>query len=349
MRICITFILLLGLASTSPANQIQFDAPAMVPAYPVAWNSSSTLTAPTTRLVAMSFDVSVLQAPDFRGEFLELLVVLRSNKPLVRIVDYSPRTELASNIASPIQVQQHEDYTKRWSLVAVGGYPGVGSGRGEAYGHELRNENRSFAELPSLNLLTTAGTLERGSGVFFKFRKSPQTSLEGSRRMSLLVEVPFAWQGDVVEVKIEAFGTQSSQRPDRVELLNRDRFWLAVYDAESPSSANSAIAFVNQQNRLRTVANEHHLTIQKQAFPSPIHRIGHAFDIYEPTFPNDYLERWMFGDNSHQPPAKLPVPLRVAMLDFMDGRIAMEKLSDAVVDTRTPSIARHVDQSSTIY
>jgi hypothetical protein len=290
-------------------------------------------------------DISTIVTHGFQGVVDEATIKIHTHRPMVQVADFWPRTEMYTQVTTPVSVYEDHDRLKHAWLQGAGGYPGIGSVQGQAYMHDRLNRDVQFQQAPPMQLLSAAGTLNRRSGVFFKLRSTPQATLEGLRSYFITLEVPTAWRGDILEVQAVAYGRFESESQPSMKELGESRFWVAVYRDGDAEAASYALAFARQQDKLRQIASQNNAKIKKQAFPTPVHRLGHALDIYEPLVSTNYLDDWMFGDTSRQPNGLLPVDVRVAMLDFIDSRAIMERMSMAQVDLRPTSIARHAPNS----
>jgi hypothetical protein len=278
---------------------------------------------PNSQFVQLRLDVSTIVNRDQETSLDEVIVKVYTRRPFVQVADYWPRTEMYSSIVSPMSISESQDQMKQAWMRASGGYPGVGWGQGQAYYHDQVNRDVAFQQAPPMQVLTAAGTLERRSGVFFKLRSSPQSTLEGNRNFLLTLEVPSNWRGDLLEIEVS--GLQTTKKETKV--LSELHGWIAVYRQGDQEAAETAMAFVEQQSRLRSMASAYQSQIKRQAYPTPVHRLGQKLDIYQPLVSPDYLQAWMFGNVGAQPNGLLPVDLRVAMLDFIDSRRALEEFA----------------------
>jgi len=340
--VCSTSLLLVLAVASFAA--VQFDVQPLAPAVEVAAESLPRQM-PASRLVQIKFDVSTIVPPEFHGAFEEALIKIVTRKPSVQVADYWPRTEMYSSIATPLSVAENYDRIRQASIQGVGGYPGVGSANGHAYFHDELKRNVLYEQRPPMQLLTAAGTIDRRSGVYFKLRSTPQTALEGARTFKLILEVPNAWRGDVLEFHAVAYGRKNADSNQSSKQLGEERFLVAVYNEGDQEAAEYAMTFVLQQSHLRNMANQYASAIQKRAYPTPVHKLGQVLDIYEPLVPNDYLDQWIFGSVTEQPNRRLPVDLRVAMLDFIDSRVVIETLAGPTRSVSKMSLANQTFSS----
>lgn len=309
-------------------GQVAFDVNQMAPARQ-SLSSGLMNQLPNSKMVDVQLDVSALFTPGDTAVITEYTVRIVSRHEDVQVADYSPRTELQSEVFGPLQVSQEGDRVREAAIRGVAGYPGVGSAQGYAYYHDNSRETVHFAKKPALELVNAAGTLERRRGVYFKIKQSSQTTLEGARPFRIVFEVPNSWRADLLDVTIEAAGLDSanSKRP---RILSTQQFVVAVYQEYDENAANAATRYVRQQEKLKQSAKTFAKTIEQRSYPTPIHKLGAKLDMYEPSIPQQWLESLVYQQGVSYNLTKLshlPVDLRVAILNYLDQKHLMESLS----------------------
>jgi len=319
-------ILLILLASVNDLSSVSFDVQPIVPATPVI-TSMVQPQIPGSRFVQVRLDINSMVPPEFRGVVVESVVQVSTRSDWVQVADYWPKTEMGTNVQGSVEVAQNFDQQREASIQGVAGYASVGTARGHAFFQDNLKLNVQYNQQPPMHLLTAAGTMDRRSGAYFKMKSTPQAILEGSRTFELMLEVPQSWRGDILEVRMSAYGKKAQKKSAKHQEVGDGRFLIAVYADGDIESAEMAMRFVQQQSQLRTVANRFAKAVDKTMFPSPVHKLGRALDIYEPLIPKNYLDQWIFGRDQTQPIAQLPVDLRVAMLDYAEMKYGMELLA----------------------
>jgi hypothetical protein len=168
---------------------------------------------PTQRLVELLLPISVR----FRGVSLddvdELTVEITGTGAGMRVYDFAPSTQLASDIARPI-----ETVTTTKSARALDGT--LGGALPIPYAAEVAHVTPSITggissgetvtekldRLPPKHAVVVSGTSNEGRGVFFKLKRSSQTSLEGVHELAVAFVVPAGWRGGEVYVGCAAGG-----------------------------------------------------------------------------------------------------------------------------------------------
>lgn len=299
---------------------VGFDVPAVVVAEPVA---PSLVEKPTGggKLVRLRINVSTFLSSDFRGQVEEYVVELESRQQTARIVDFWPRNEMYSEIAGNIAVQNSRQRDGEVSFTAGAALEPFGRATAQGSYQDKQSTQTSFQRKPPMQILTSSGTIRRGYGVFFKFHPGQQPTLEGTREVSILMEVPVAWRADMLQANLRAYGkTTTSQRH---RLLGQSRLWLTTHQEGDTAAAALTRRYVAQERSLRALAASSGERVQERALPTWWHKLGDALEVVEPRIPHDYLEQVVFGPRNQYftgPSHRLPVDLRVAILDYWEVR-----------------------------
>lgn len=310
-------------------SQVVFDVNSVVPARS-AESFSILPRMPQSRFVEVQLETSALFQPAWSNQIEEVTVRVVSRHEDVMVADYSPRTELQSDVFGPMQVAMDTERIRESGLQGVAGYPGVGSASGYAYqldnGHQLVH----FAQKPALELVTASGTLQRHRGVYFKQKQSSQSTLEGSRQFRILFEVPENWRADLLDVTLEAVGNEPRSR--RPMVIASQRFVVAVYQEGDDVAAHSAALYRRQQADLIQTVHQNAWAIQHRAYPTPFHKLGAKLDIYQPDIPQGWLETIVYQPGVAYHISKLstlPVDVRVAVMNFVDQKLRIESLASS--------------------
>jgi hypothetical protein len=178
---------------------------------------------PTHRFVQLVLPVSVR----FRGLAMndvdELDIEINGAAAGLRVIDFSPSTQLASDIAQEIETTTTTKRARSLDGTLGGGLPVPYAGlvahvspsiNAGLSGSETATEKTN--RLPPKHAIVVSGTSSEGRGVFFKLKRSSQTSLEGVHELAVTFVVPAEWQGGQVRVGCSARGQR------RILLLKHD-------------------------------------------------------------------------------------------------------------------------------
>lgn len=131
----------------------------------------------------------------------------------LRVYEFSPQTQLASDIEKPIETTTTT--TRARSLDAtLGGELPLPYAEGVAHVAPSLSAGLSGTKtaveklhrLPPKHAVVVSGTSSEGRGVFFKLKRSSQTSLEGVHVLAVTFVVPAEWRGGDVRVGCTARG-----------------------------------------------------------------------------------------------------------------------------------------------
>ena len=328
VRFNIFLIAAATLASSIGFGQVAFDVNPLAPARETN-TIGLTNQLPGSRMVDVQLDVSALFTPGDSAVITEYTVRIVSRHEDVQVADFSPRTEMQSDVFGALQVNSNQDRVREAAIRGLGGYPGVGSAQGYAYYHDNNNETVHYAKKPALEMVNASGTLERRRGVYFKVRQSSQNTLEGARPFRVVFEVPASWRADLLDVTIEAAGFEHDGAK-RQRVLSTQQFVVAVYQEFDEHAARVATNYVKHQESLKQFAKTYARTIEQRNFPTPIHKLGAKLDMYEPCIPKQWLESLVYQQGVSYNLTKLaplPVDVRVAVMNYLDQKHLMETMS----------------------
>ncbi len=330
-------VVLFGLAITIPKESlagevVRLDVPAMVVAEPI---NPAVVESPTLggKLFRIRIPVSTFIASQFRGQVSEYCIEVTSPQQTTRVVDFWPKMELYSDVHGTVAIQSSYHKDSHFAFKVSGGYEPFVRGNAEGQVNERKDIQQSYQKKPSMQVLTAAGTANRGYGVFYKFRPGPVSQLEGEREVAILVEVPQTWRADLLRVTMRAVGNDASG--DRVLSLGECSLWSTVHQEGDQAAAALAHRYVTQERGLRALAASSQRAVEEKSLPTVWHKVGAALEVVEPKIPDDYLQNVLFAAPSQgwdrpqnaRPIDRLPVDLRIAILDYWDARDRLLRLA----------------------
>ena len=286
-----------SLTAAAPPK-VHFDVRHMVNCRDVTPESFAAIN-PHTRLVEARFQVSTLIQHGTSHDLLQFLYRMRSPHHSFEVVDYEPKTTLATQVAGKVGIEQKDEKTKSLGIDVSGCFDHFAKARATGGANVARKSNSSvrYELLPPLELLAASGTIQRGEGVYFKLKPSKRTSLEGSKDFVVVLRVPTRWRADIVHVQCQAFADyRSLAHPlDGKSVCGRGDFVIALYQDGDASAKAAAQRLVRAEQTLRYVANLRKAEITKQRFPTIAHRLGGLVQAYTPKLPAQWLDEIIFG------------------------------------------------------
>ncbi len=329
-RVLVTSLLMAATTRlpASDAAVVAFDAPAIVIAEPI---NPSVVEQPTMGgdLVRLRIPVSTFQSPEFRGQVQDYIVEVESPYQRCRVLDFWPKSEVYSEIDGTVAVDSSQQRESNFNLNVSAKFEPLGHATAQGDFKNKTNFQERYQRKPPMQLLSSSGTVRRGYGVMFKFRPGPLPVLEGVRDLAVLVEVPPGWRADMLQVTMRATGV--SQHSSRPQQLGEARLWIAVHREGDAAAAAAATRYVTQERALRSLAASSQSQVQDKALPTFWHKLGASLDVIQPRIPKDYLTQVIFSTSNrfydNEATNRLPVDLRVAVLDYWDSRNSLVGLS----------------------
>ncbi len=286
---CVVVVLLASpLGATQPS--VQFDTAPTVGCRDVTPEDFAK-TNPHHRLVEARIRVSALVPNADRSNEWQSLYQFISPAASLQIVDFDPKTELATDIAGNISIDKKNETTKSLGVSLSGSFNHLMRGTG---GVDLGSKNGAqvrYELKPRKSAILAAGTIGRGTGVYFKLRPSAETCLEGERDFRLVMRVPDTWRGDILYVRCEAQQIHHGS----VTAFESGRFIVGLYSAGDDRAMAAAERLVRAEAMLRRSGAAHRRGIQRRALPTFVHRVGAMLDVYQSKLPETWLEQIIYG------------------------------------------------------
>lgn len=191
---------------------------------------------PQEKIVEAKFHVSALLTSGRAGDLEELHIILESREGRMRVLDFLPHTELASDVAGNVDVSTTNDRNQVLSaslgtvLASQVGSVHVTSSPGPSFGtSHAHGTKESYKRLADKQLVLASGTVNAEHGVFFKWRRSSQVSLEGLREVSCRFVVPRDWRGDWLQARAEMLAVRHDFLGTKVEPCDQVTTMIGLY------------------------------------------------------------------------------------------------------------------------
>ena len=182
------------------------------------------------KVIEARFRVSILLTQGRQEDIEDLVVVIQSPENRLHVVDFSPKTELATDVTGPIETTKTDDNTVTAEaklgagVVARYGVADVGASTSN---HQTTKS--SFKQLPAKCLVLASGTTHGEHGVFFKVKGSPQVSLEGAKEFTCLFAVPKNWRGDWCTLSCQARAYKKHYLNSKIENCGQSEVFIGMY------------------------------------------------------------------------------------------------------------------------
>jgi hypothetical protein len=322
------------------ASEVQFDTPSAVACYEVGEELSSSGPA-ATRLVEATFSVSAWTAANVPTDGLryEYQFVIPSGS--VEVVDYSPRTWQFSSVAGNVAIDETVESNKALNASVVGMVPPFGQGEGKAELGKKSLTHTRYALKPRQETALVAGTLQRGTGVFFRLLPVGDQVWEGAQEFNLVLRVPRTWRADLLFVRCEAHGLVGEQSAP----LGHNRFVVGLQMSGDEEAGAALDALRRAEVELRRLATTRQRDIQRHSTPTVMHKLGELLDVAGPRIPEEWVDRLVYGSaslESHSFAKHLPDDLHQLAGRYLERKRRVNRLSGSDTASRVAAVSRSV-------
>jgi hypothetical protein len=237
---------------------------------------------PGEKMIQARVTVSLLAYGGAAEYIDECLYRFESASNMMQVVDYLPRTTMDTSLAGNIRVQRSKENSSQINLGVDGGFELIHANAGGSLGQAARSA-LEYELAPPQEMVAAVGTIGRGTGVYFKLRRTPQVSLEGSRDFMISLRVPMSWRGGYFRAYCQAV-----QRTHRgVEVVGAGTFLLPLYLAGDFEAKQLAENLSNSEQRLYAVARKNQREVERRSHPT----IAHELALVDPKIPHTWFQQ----------------------------------------------------------
>jgi hypothetical protein len=286
---------------------------------------------PDERLVEARIEVSSLIRQGKEDDSLQYFYRFDSPRRTLRIVDYVPKTTLASDLAGNVTIEKKQETTKGFGMTVTAPleWPVKLGGSGEMAAKTL--DSTRYELVPPMTAVAASGTLDRGYSVYFKLRLSRSTSLEGAKPFTLVLRVPHSWRADYVHLSCTASGTAKGLLGplDEQVVCGRRKFVVALYVEGDASAKAAAERLVRAESELLNSISANRHELEKRFYPTLAHRVGAMFEGTAASLPDHVAEAIVYGGRAPDKDMfdlRLPAEVRQAVAKYTVARRALSSL-----------------------
>ena len=201
---CIAFLVFVSPAcGDEPA--IKFDVPALIGVKEAIYVEGQ-IPLGDEKIIEVVIPVTSEVRSRDRGNVAEFRFDIYWNRSVYPVADYVPKTQTVSEIEGLISVEESNDKNAGLGINLSSGYHDVVSGIAKADVSQRTGTKTKYQEVPLHEVLVASGTVQRGTGAFFRFHPSRRETLEGGRDLVVAYRVPQSWRGGVLKVECRADG-----------------------------------------------------------------------------------------------------------------------------------------------
>jgi len=311
-------------------SEVRFDIPPSTAAKTLSSSDGRTL-------IQVELLLSSMISNPESGRIDQWLVRCQPRGHFASIVDYHPRTEAGSNLASPIQVKQTKEKNQSFGIGMNGSCPLPLNGNAGLDHNSKDVDSVQFDRLAPLHAVTASGTINRGTGVYFKLRWTARQILEGQKAFQLTLDVPESWRTGLIDISVVAQARHKSfaNWESSSKTLGEANFVIAVYREDDQHARQIARKMAQAEHVLRTKITELYSARSSHSLSTLWQHMTEKMDFRKSAEDTVLLERLMLNQRDphlEQEFRKLPVDCRLAALDYSDAQNSFTKLNEQPID-----------------
>jgi len=313
-----------GGAKAWAGSPVQFDVGYLTPAADVTTPEFQNAR-PGYRLLQMDVMISTMVDSRVSDDLIETTFFVELHNPRIQIEDFSPQTTLQSPYAGNISKENRSELDLNGKLSAnerfsksLGADATLGFNRKQATVEKVD-------VLPELKLVAASGTIHRGRGVYFRFNRTKQTSLEGTTMLGIVLAVPESWSADTMTVRCQAKIRQSvvPGTPSKETQLPESQYTVAIYQAGDRYAAEVAERYIQEETRWLKTKRDYADEIHDRRKDSPL---DYLTAIVRPSKPIGNIDQWL-ARSPKQATRELPPPVVDAYYRFQEAKSLMDGCS----------------------
>ncbi len=172
----------------------------------------------------------------------------------IRVHSFEPGTRLESRVSEDIKWSKTTE-TGSSLGASLGGQAPVLLGDAVAYVTPSINSGKTVREVITetqkrvapKHVVVASGTIDGEHGVFFKLRRSPQSSLEGVHELTVRFVVPDSWRGDAVRICCQATGQEKFLWIKQQKTWTHRCSQVAIYLAGDVDARRAAVRYLRRR------------------------------------------------------------------------------------------------------
>jgi len=209
---------------------------------------------PGEKLVELKLRISVHLTAGNIEDVEEVRFEVSDSDRRIRVHSFSPGTELQSLVSEDIVWSKTTEKGSAFGATLGGQAPVL---LGDVVAHVTPSINggttsrevvtETEKRIAPKHVVVASGTIDQEHGVFFKLRRSPQSSLEGVHELTVRFVVPENWRADSVRICCQATGQ------DKFLWMNQQKTWayrcakVAVFLAGDASARRAAVRYTQRR------------------------------------------------------------------------------------------------------
>ena len=237
---------------------VSFDAPALVAVHELEFGEGDqAVSSSTQKTIEIVIPVSSEVSSRDRVATDEFRFDVYWNRNVYPLVDYAPKTQTVSDIDGLISIEKNTDKNSGIGINLSSGYQDAVSGTAKLDLSTRTGTKLKYQEIPQHEVLVASGTVQRGTGAFFRFHPSKRNTLEGGRNLIVAYRVPQTWRGGVIKIECRANGHRKIVGSWYETFEESRAFVVPVYLEGDDQARQAAEKFVRSEQGLRENWRQH--------------------------------------------------------------------------------------------
>lgn len=327
----VTWMFVLGVGGSDVAAEtgvVRFDVPATVAAEVSDAKAS-------IKQVSVDWTLSALVVDTYSAGHkgsppIDHLLVRCRLRDRFPVADFAPRTEVQSDYAGPISITEKREKSEAFGLSVDGKYQPIAGAHLGADETSLRSDATQYQHNAPVQAVVASGTIDRGHGVYFKLRWTRGQVLEGEKHFQLTFDVPQAWRGGLLDIQVMATGIdrQLIGKP-KVRSVAQQDFVVAVHDGGDAEAGKLADRLAELDRELRRHSQQTRASASNPVLDwwrglMPAFSDGRSAGNWYKRLSSRQADPYMDAEIR-----RLPMPVRVAVLDYTEAAERLACLGDS--------------------
>lgn len=228
---------------------VVFDVPAMLPMHELIPAGVAPVTA--SKIVEVVIPVTAEIGLGDRDNISEFRFDVSWNGHTFPVVDYGPKSQTVSHIDGTINIDQTDDHNAGVGINANSDQLEIATLTGRLDLSNRSTARKTYREIPQHHPVIASGTIQRGTGAFFRFHRSRTETLEGGRDVVVAFRVARDWRGGILKIQCSALGQRKILGAFVEEIAVGKSFIVPVYLEGDVAAIDCATQFVTGEQSLR--------------------------------------------------------------------------------------------------
>ncbi len=294
---------------------------------------------PGEKLVQASLQVSTLFQLGQDSQVAACLYQFYAPEQRLIVQDYLPTTTLVSDIVGHVNVQEATESSHSLQASLHGQQANVISADLGLGGQRGQSSSVRYEMLPPHEMLSAAGTIGRGTGVYFKLKPTARQPLEGSRDFVLMLRVPTSWRADYLRATFQAKTAGGT-------ICGQSNYLVPLYVQGDVTAKSLALRLHASERQLIALSQKHHKAIRRASLPS----LAHELSLLQRQVPADWLSSVLIESARGGPEPfeeALPPAIQQAITDYRTAKQNVAFLSTHVTNTTPTPVATPASMAAT--